>query len=103
MEIQDKAYDVSGRIGQYTFYVYGSFEGHESVPINVTFKQYKKLEIGDTIKVNIGKRLFHRGYYFYDKNPVQTSEFHFHIIDDGDNEFLNYLENEKLRYEVEEY
>lgn len=103
MEIQDEAYDVSGRIGQYTFYVYGNFEGHESVPINVTFKQYKKLEIGDTIKVNIGKGLFHRGYYFYDKNPVPTSEFHFHIIDDGDDEFLNYLENEKLTYEVEEY
>ena len=36
------------------FYVYGDFEGQEDLPIEVTFEQYRKLETGDKIKVNVG-------------------------------------------------
>lgn len=102
VEIQEKAYSVSGRIiEEYSFYVYGDLEGYESVPINVTFEQYRNLETGDKIKVNIGEGLLHRKYYYYEKNLIPSSKFYFWIIDDGDDEFLNYLENEKMVYEVE--
>lgn len=102
VEIQEKAYSVSGRIiDEYSFYVYGDFEGQQSVPVNVTYEQYQKLKIGDKIKIYVGEGLFSRRYYYYERNPVPSSKIHFSIIDDGDDSFLNYLENEKLTYEVE--
>ena len=102
VEVQEKAYAVSGRmIEEYAFYVYGDFEGQEDLPIEVTFEQYRKLETGDKIKVNVGEGLFHQGYYYYERNPVPSSKTHFSIIDDGSDEFLHFLEDEKLTYEVE--
>ena len=39
--------------------------------------------------------------YYYERNPVPSSKTHFSIIDDGSDEFLHFLEDEKLTYEVE--
>ena len=58
----------------------GDFEGQEDLPIEVTFEQYRKLETGDKIKVNVGEGLFHRGYYYYERNPVPSSKLIFQLL-----------------------